>query len=59
MVDAYDAIRSDRPYSKGRGPAEALAEIVRNSGTQFDPAVVAALQQCQADIEDVGQWPTS
>ena len=59
VVDAYDAIRSDRPYSKGRGPAEALAEIVRNSGTQFDPAVVAALQQCQADIEDVGQWPTS
>ena len=57
VVDTYDAIRSDRPYSKGRSPAEALAEIVRNTGTQFDPAVVAALQTCQADIEDVGQWP--
>ena len=58
VVDTYDAIRSDRPYSKGRTAAEALAEIVRNSGTQFDPAVVVALQNCQADIEDVGQWPS-
>ena len=58
VVDTYDAIRSDRPYSKGRSAAEALAEIVRNSGTQFDPAVVVALQNCQADIEDVGQWPS-
>ena len=58
VVDTYDAIRSDRPYSKGRSAAAALAEIVRNAGTQFDPAVVAALQKCQADIEDVGQWPT-
>ena len=58
VVDTYDAIRSDRPYSKSRSAAEALAEIVRNSGTQFDPAVVVALQNCQADIEDVGQWPS-
>jgi len=57
VVDAYDAIRSDRPYSRGRGAAETLAEIVRHSGTQFDPAVVAALRSCQAEIEDVGRWP--
>ena len=56
VVDAYDAIRSDRPYSKGRSPEETLAEILRNAGTQFDPAVVEVLRKCQPDIEDVGRW---
>ena len=59
VVDAYDAIRSDRPYSRGRGAAETLAEIVRHSGTQFDPAVVEVLRSCQAEIEDVGRWTAS
>lgn len=44
-ADAYDAICSDRPYSRGRSPAEALAEIRRCAGTQFDPRVVEALAQ--------------
>ncbi len=56
VIDTYDAIRSERPYSKGRSAQEALAEIVRFSGTQFDPAVVEALKSCQAEIEDVGGW---
>ena len=56
VVDAYDAIRSDRPYSKGRSPEETLAEILRHAGTQFDPAVVDVLRKCQADVEDVGRW---
>ena len=59
VVDAYDAIRSDRPYSRGRGAAETLEEIVRHSGTQFDPAVVEVLRSCQAEIEDVGRWTAS
>ena len=56
VVDAYDAIRSDRPYSKGRSPEETLAEILRHAGTQFDPSVVEVLRKCQADVEDVGRW---
>lgn len=40
VVDALDAILSDRPYRAGRPFAVALAEIRRCSGTQFDPAVV-------------------
>ena len=41
--DAYDAITTDRPYRGARTPAEACAEITACAGTQFDPAVAAAL----------------
>ena len=41
--DAYDAMVSDRPYRPGMSQSEAFAELERCSGTQFDPAVVAAL----------------
>ena len=38
--DTLDAITSDRPYRKARSFDVARAEILRCSGTQFDPAVV-------------------
>ncbi len=41
--DAYDAMISDRPYRDGMGHEAAVVELHRCSGTQFDPAVVAAL----------------
>jgi two-component system, cell cycle response regulator len=45
VADAYEAMVSpDRPYRLPREPELALAEIVACSGTQFDPAVVEALQ---------------
>jgi len=37
IVDAFDAMTSDRPYHKGISVEEALAEIERCAGTQFDP----------------------
>ena len=43
VADALDAITSDRPYRQARGFAEAREEILRCSGTQFDPAVVEVL----------------
>ncbi len=40
IADAYDAMTSDRPYRKGLRVEEALAELKRCSGTQFDADLV-------------------
>jgi cyclic di-GMP phosphodiesterase len=42
VVDALDAITSDRPYRKGRSFQEAVTEIRGHVDTQFDPQVVEA-----------------
>jgi HD-GYP domain-containing protein (c-di-GMP phosphodiesterase class II) len=42
VADSYDALTTNRPYRKGRSQAEALAEICRCAGTQFNPDVVHA-----------------
>ncbi len=36
IADTYDAMTSDRPYRKALGISEALEELNKNSGTQFD-----------------------
>jgi HD-GYP domain-containing protein (c-di-GMP phosphodiesterase class II) len=41
--DAFSAMTTDRPYRKARPVEEAVAELRRCSGTDFDPAVVEAL----------------
>jgi hypothetical protein len=44
-ADAFHAIRCDRPYRAGRSANEALAEIKRFAGSQFDPTVATALEE--------------
>ncbi|MBJ7518609.1 MAG: HD-GYP domain-containing protein [Solirubrobacteraceae bacterium] len=45
VADAFEAMVSDRPYRAGRPQAEALAELRRCAGTQFDADVVAAFEE--------------
>lgn len=42
VVDAFDAMTHDRPYRPARPIEQALAELERCSGAQFDPTVVEA-----------------
>ncbi len=42
VADAFDAMTSDRPYRKALSLKAAFSELMKHSGTQFDPAVVKA-----------------
>ena len=44
VADAFDAITSARAYRPARGRAEAIAELQRCAGTEFDPVSVNALE---------------
>ena len=46
---AFAAMTERRPYREPVGPGEALAELRRSSGSQFDPRVVEALAQDLAE----------
>jgi putative nucleotidyltransferase with HDIG domain len=58
-VDAYDVMLRGRPYRPNRyqperygsksSPAEALAELAREAGNQFDPRVVEAMERLLGD----------
>ncbi len=43
VADAFEAMISDRPYRKARSASDALAELRRCAGTQFDRRCVQAL----------------
>lgn len=53
VIDTLDAITSDRPYRKGLSFDAARQEIVKMSGTQFDPAVVEAFLKAEPALREM------
>jgi HD-GYP domain-containing protein (c-di-GMP phosphodiesterase class II) len=58
VCDAFDAMLSHRPYSPSLPVDDTLAELRRNSGTQFDPLVVGAFAIVVADRRSLGTLVT-
>ena len=44
VADAFEAITADRPYRPAQTQEAALAELRACAGSQFDPAVIEALE---------------
>jgi HD-GYP domain-containing protein (c-di-GMP phosphodiesterase class II) len=42
LADSFDAMTTDRPYRRRRSFEDVIGDLRQNSGTQFDPKVVAA-----------------
>lgn len=53
VIDALDAMTSDRPYRKGCSFDAAKAEIVALEGTQFDPVAVAVFRAEEAVLREM------
>ncbi len=54
VADAYDAMTSDRAYRAALPEEEAMAEIHRCSGTQFDPVIVSVFRSVKDSIRENG-----
>ena len=60
VVDAFDAMTNDRPYRRALTLRQAIAELRKEAGRQFDPRVVDALLALitgEPDSEPSGRWP--
>ncbi|MGH7245222.1 MAG: HD domain-containing phosphohydrolase [Phycisphaerales bacterium] len=55
VADVYDALTSKRVYKPAMPHEEAVTMIVGGRGTQFDPVVVDALQQCESVFHLAGK----
>ncbi|MCQ2772505.1 MAG: diguanylate cyclase [Bacilli bacterium] len=61
VVDSFDAMTNDRIYRKAMSKPAAVRELIKNSGTQFDPKVVSAfieLLDVEVEVEEE-QLPVS
>lgn len=57
VADAYDAMTTDRPYRRGMQHEVAMARLKASAGTQFDPAVVKAMENlCAKGWRGADDW---
>ncbi len=57
VADAFDAMTSDRPYRKAMTEEEAIEELRRNAGGQFDPYVVELFLKVYEDMKALRVMP--
>ncbi|HXI21920.1 MAG TPA: HD domain-containing phosphohydrolase, partial [Gemmatimonadales bacterium] len=50
VVDAFDAMTTNRAYRESRDPFDAMKELRRCAGSHFDPVVVEAFQAAHPDL---------
>jgi len=55
VVDCFDALASERPYRKALPLAEAMAHVKSRSGIQFDPTIVALLEERYMALETMAR----
>jgi len=58
IADSYDAMASDRPYRSSMNHGDALAEIDRNSGQQFDPVLAGKFVRLMRGCHDGKPCPS-
>ncbi|MBU1234282.1 MAG: response regulator [Proteobacteria bacterium] len=57
VADSYDAMTSDRPYRKSMNYRDALAEIEKNAGRQFDPVLAEKFVELMEGCHDEKPCP--
>jgi cyclic di-GMP phosphodiesterase len=53
VADTLDAMTTERPYRSTASWHDAIAEIERHAGTQFDPSVVDAFATCEPSLREI------
>ena len=59
LIDVYDALVSARPYRPPITHDEASQEIIKGSGTAFDPALVEVFKKVSGEFARIASAKTS